>query len=219
MAKFCFDNRFLLTDMVIEGIKTDSRRIEPSLKELRTDLSPFENYEIGNYGETIPDTIVVRRYWHGSFVNSIHIRPRYKVGETVAVAQNYQDAGIPASQVVRLNDEGQNMYSPITASMHPGWTNKLFVREDLMPHSVEITNVRLQRLQEISDEDCMKEGIIRVDAEPRLADWKPHYTFHGTTVVSKTPRGAYVYLIDLISGKGTWTSNPWVIAYSFKKNS
>lgn len=215
MSKFYFDDRFSLTDMVIEGIKTDSRRIEPSLKELRTDLSSFEEYEIGIYGETIQDTIVVRRYWHGAFVNSIHIKPKLKVGEQVAVAQNYQKAGIPASQVVRLDDEGQNMYSPVIASMHPGWRNKLFVREDLMPHVVEITQVRLQRLQWITDEDCLKEGVEK---------WLNCYIVSGimenqckNNVCFDTPREAFAALIDRISGKGTWNANPWVIAYSFKK--
>lgn len=216
MSKFYFDDRFSLTDMVIEGIKTDSRRIEPSLKELHTDLSPFEEYEIGIYGEMIQDTIIVKRFWHGSFVNSIHIKPKLKVGEEVAVAQNYKKAGIPASQVVRLDDEGQNMYSPVIASMHPGWRNKLFVREDLMPHVVEITQVRLQRLQWITDEDCLKEGVEK---------WLNCYIVSGimenqckNNVCFDTPREAFAALIDRISGKGTWNANPWVIAYSFKKN-
>lgn len=29
-------------------------------------------------------------------------------------------------------------------------------------------------------------------------------------------REAFAYLIDMVSGKGTWESNPWVVAYSFE---
>ena len=31
-----------------------------------------------------------------------------------------------------------------------------------------------------------------------------------------TARDAYKYLIDKVSGKGTWENNPWVVAYSFE---
>lgn len=40
-----------------------------------------------------------------------------------------------------------------------GWSNKMFVKSDLMPHQIKITDIRCERLQDISTDDCMKEGI------------------------------------------------------------
>lgn len=70
------------------------------------------------------------------------ILPRYKVGEIVAVAQSYADIGI----------------EPF-AFCEAAWRNKMFVKAELMPYQIKITNVRIQRLQDISDEDCLREGI------------------------------------------------------------
>ena len=80
---------------------------------------------------------------------------------------------------------------------------------------MEITQVRLQRLQWITDEDCLKEGVEK---------WLNCYIVSGimenqckNNVCFDTPREAFAALINRISGKGTWNANPWVIAYSFKK--
>ena len=35
-------------------------------------------------------------------------------------------------------------------------------------------------------------------------------------IYSSTPQGAYALLIDKVSGKGTWESNPEVTAYEFE---
>ena len=39
----------------------------------------------------------------------------------------------------------------------------LIVKSDLMPHHIKITNIRMEQLQDISEEDCLKEGIHKVD--------------------------------------------------------
>ena len=96
-----------------------------------------------------------------------------------------------------------------------GWDNKMFVRANLMPHKIRITNVRIERLQEISDEDCLKEGLewdgvasqYYVNYQKEIG----HKMFLG-----KTLREAFSHLIDKVSGKGTWKSNPYVFAYDFE---
>lgn len=97
-----------------------------------------------------------------------------------------------------------------------GWTNKMFVKSELMPRRIEITNVRLQRLQDITDEECLIEGIekeLRTDSEY-------NYIFFDAKreryIRERTPRDAYARLIDALSGKGTWKSNPYVFVYDFE---
>lgn len=86
----------------------------------------------------------------------------------------------------------------------------MFVKADLMPHSIRITNIRVERLQDISEDDCLKEGIWRED----------NVGLEGVTYWSnssfRTAKEAYASLIDRISGKGTWDSNPWVFVYDFE---
>ena len=90
-----------------------------------------------------------------------------------------------------------------------GWHNKMFVRADLMPHRIRITNVRVERLQDISDEDCLKEGIVEKPFGTAPAYWVLDVCFSNI-------RHAFRNLIDKICGPCTWASNPWVFVYEFE---
>ena len=61
-----------------------------------------------------------------------------------------------------------------------------------MPHQIKITNIRIERLQDISDEDCIKEGIQKGDF---INTWNTYY-FDGCNKVFKTPKEAFASLID-----------------------
>lgn len=96
-----------------------------------------------------------------------------------------------------------------------GWDNKMFSKAELMPHRIRITGIKCERLQDISDEDCIKEGL-EWDHKARM-----FYVSLGITNTLRewlggTPRDAFASLTDMISGSGTWESNPFVTAYEFE---
>lgn len=95
-----------------------------------------------------------------------------------------------------------------------GYSNKMFVRADLMPHHIRIADVRVERLQDITDEECIKEGIAKVEG-PYIIE-EDTYTFAGSAIDYISPRTAFASLIDKVSGMGTWASNPWVFVYTFE---
>ena len=132
----------------------------------------------------------------------------YKVGEVVAVAQSYKSCG--------------NYHVP---KEHAGWGNKLFVNPALMPYRIRITGIKCERLQDISDAECMKEGVVGgiigyYVPGIKCKDWsKESYvdTEDGRTwKLFPTPREAFASLIDKVSGRGAWARNPWVVAYEFE---
>ena len=90
----------------------------------------------------------------------------------------------------------------------------MFVRAELMPHQIQITDISIQKLQDISDEDCLKEGIeehlkgIQYGFVSNIG-YIGQYPF-------TNPRDAFSALIDRVSGKGTWEKNPYVFVYEFK---
>ena len=102
----------------------------------------------------------------------------------------------------------------------------MFVRADLMPHSIRITDIKCERLQDISEEDAMREGVFKYDKPPlhheadMFAPWAPYvrpYKWDSNNLIYRcTARYAFAYLIDKVSGKGTWESNPWVFVYEFE---
>lgn len=65
----------------------------------------------------------------------------------------------------------------------------------------------------ISDEDCLKEGVM---AES-IFDDNDYCTVLGIQRRFLSPREAFAALIDKVSGKGTWESNPFVYVYEFEK--
>ena len=141
----------------------------------------------------------------------------YKLGETIAIAQKYEDLR-KDNEFYRLC--GKNGMPLECIKYEKGCSNKMFVRADLMPHHIRITNIRVERLQDISEEDCMAEGIRRFGKEYVRFKKEYCYTCQNYSVTDfysfSTPREAYAALIDKISGKGTWESNPWVFVYDFE---
>ena len=136
--------------------------------------------------------------------------PLYKVGEVVAIAQSYKDIG--------YNGE----YSWVQDGIHyhrdraAGWDNKMFVKVNLMPHHIKITNIKIERLQDISDEDCLKEGIIKGKCGSESTHFMDAYYVPKDKQPYCTPQDAFAFLIDKVSGKGTWERNPFVFVYEFK---
>lgn len=123
----------------------------------------------------------------------------YKVGEIVAIQQAYKEVAYYVEELTRT----------------AGWTNKMFVKAELMPHHIRITDVRVERLQDISDEDCLREGVIQ-DVELRAPRYYATAVEMVTTGCYTTARIAFAVLIDKVSGRGTWDSNPLVWVYSFE---
>lgn len=196
MQKIMFKDRYGLTEAVINGRKTMTRR-----NELPQPCTNASKEEVSN--------VQYDKKGHDALLISM---AQYKVGDIVAVAQSYKDAGINPDYIVSHKKSG--MF--ITAIQSPGWTNKMFTRADLMPHRIRITGIRVERLQEITDEDCLREGIRY---EKELATSRPYgcSNKYGAFVeLGSTPREAFATLIDKVSGRGTWDINPYVVVYEFE---
>lgn len=134
---------------------------------------------------------------------------RYKVGEIYAIAQSYEAV---------YHEQGLETLDMLVSSWKnsKGWRNKLFVRADLMIHHIRITDIKVERLQDISDEDCLKEGIYEDSGDDEFPP-SIFYEFEGNKDDGfDNPRKAFAALIDKVSGKGTWESNPYVFVYEFK---
>lgn len=135
---------------------------------------------------------------------------RYKVGEVVAIAQRYSEVG--SASFERWEEE--------TDWFNKGFSNKMFVRAEYMPYHIRITDVKIERLQDITEEDCLKEGImhfIPADDEECTEEGYGYLTSDGGLFMFDTPREAYASLINKICGKDTWERNPWVEVYTFER--
>ena len=194
MKKIMFNDKYGLTEAVLEGRKTQTRRV---INLSDTDMG----YHDTVFDWDLRESVIIERY------------AKYKVGEVVAVAQKYYDFRMPNGDVTdKFYKLCCEHYMPLEClSSEAGATNKMFVKAELMPHHIRITKIRVERLQDISREDCLKEGIYEFRNVYSFKDYKKDEWEHHST-----PFGAYAALIDKVSGKGTWESNPWVFVYDFE---
>ena len=192
MQKIMFNDRYGLTDAVIDYIKNNTRRIEggEQFQRAATSAEDFTYEEATGCIVMCCQGIEIFRH-----------KCRYKVGEVVAVAQSYYHAFSPRCDIP--------VYG---ADRTPGWRNKLFVRADLMPHQICITGIKSERLQSISHDDAMREGIYMDGGDD---SYMPHYFYDYPNNPSEgfdTPREAFAALVDKVYGGGTWDRNPWVLS-------
>ena len=210
MKKIMFNDRFGLTEAVLAGRKTMTRRIIPDI-EIDWNRRGVVQLPVGGFEhdvlfmdvrQILPDA------GRSDYSAPKKYQPKYERGEIIAVAQSYHE----------LNKRGfiAPEWCEHSCEDSAGYENKMFVRADLMPHRIRITDIQLQRLNNISDEDCMREGITKGDFKDFPQQMYFPYKGCKDTEVMWTPQGAFSILIDKICGKGTWDSNPWVYVYTFE---
>lgn len=215
MKKIMFNDKYSLTQAVLDGRKTMTRRIIKCPRTFRGEWVAGFNIHRRHSDKKIVDWPCMYDADEREF-DMGEILPKYELGEVVAIAQSYMD-------VDRFHRKGKNaafleyLDSILPElKLYPGWTNKMFVRADLMPHHIRITDIKIERLQDISDEDCLKEGIYKGQCGSADTHFMDAYYYKGDIQPYCTPREAFAALIDKVSGKGTWESNPYVFVYEFE---
>ena len=201
MKKIMFNERFGLNHAVLQGEKAMTRRDGHKV---------YLDYERGRSLGYYP-SLTLEEY-------AMQKSP-FKVGEIVAVAQSYKTLGYDPMFCPPGHEDG--------LGSEEGWSNKMYVSADLCKHHIRIDVVKFERLQEITDEEIMKEGIGHaiVDAYNPETGETGNYCYYRREVangcakisctVFSNARDAFASLIDKVSGKGTWEANRYVYAYLF----
>lgn len=193
MQKIMFNEQFGLQQATFDGTKTMTRRIVPE-KTLEKWYDIEEDYMMAApmgvpcYLEPMEDFLIRHA--------------PYKVGEIVAIAQRY-------SQIISAITPRFAPHAKDWMRSEKGWNNKMFVKAEYMPHHIKITGIKVEGLAGISDEDCLREGII---------DTGSGYTCYrqGVLPLFRTPYAAYKALIDKLNRRGYFESNPLVYAYTYE---
>lgn len=187
MKKISFNEEYGLLHKVLRGCKTMTRSIVPA--------GTLAKAKAKSQAHGKREEKYIRYYSY------------FKVGDKVAIAQSYEDLANSGCEQLNKMIDNYEMKREYTGA---GWSNKMCVKAELMLHHIRITGVDVEHLQDISDEDCMREGIVRTQGGYGVV-------FDGNyNVFAETPREAFASLIDAIKGEGTWESNPLVYVYEFE---
>ena len=197
---------------VIEVRKTQTRRIinpQPDIiRSIANDLAKHPGYEISE------KTWTPAPAFHFLMSGSKFLDPRYKVGESVYIKEPFH------------NPDDFLIYYKYGTSVE--WNSKIKWKNPRMMAArqarffIEITDVRCERVADISDEDCLMEGVkcFEQPIEHRFVycyDVVPSAdNGHVKYVGFNTPRDAYAALFDKINGKGSFERNPYVFVYEYK---
>ena len=225
MKKIMFNDRYGLEQAVIAGTKTMTRR--------RIHFPGIDDKDVSKPVMGIDEKGRVY-FTFDAITEDVDIYPKYQIGERVAVAQSYEN--IPMEHFMNgIDDPFKRNIQEQLVKQAAAYKNKLFAVASLMPHVIKITNIKAERLQTISEEDCLKEGVLKAPfdgyyvtgigmtapksmARPigQTADGKPVYGDRYRDFKFNSPREAFATLIDKVSGPNTWNLNSWVFAYEFE---
>lgn len=184
---------------ILEGRKTQTRRIAKEFNMLNLDgiLKRFPNQQECPYGEP-GDRLWVRethRYWWPDWEDpgSHPCRCRYKADDAII--------DLPVGW-----DEGNQFFTPEDADLDKEphkWRPSIYMPRWASRITLEITGVRVERLQEISEADAWKEGFPDPDGKNK----------------EYTDRARYWYrtVWEDINGSDSWHANPWVWVLEFKR--
>ncbi len=112
----------------------------------------------------------------------------------------YAADGKPAPEYYDAED---NLHCGWRPSIHmPRWASRILL---------EITDVHVERLNSISEEEARSEGVARL-REGYWKNYQPGWTQHQLSA-----RGSFATLWDSIYGSGEWDRNPWVWVITFKR--
>lgn len=188
------DEPHMLTEAVLSGRKTQARYIVPT-----SHLKAYEDYLSSFPMHTLRlEQFLIR--------NGL---AKFTVGEEVAIAQSYKSLNLSPELIQRAKSHDKKSFRYVPISSLPGWNNKMYVSADFMRHSIVITSVGVERLQQITTANALKEGLISIPSGG-----------YGTSVklnmsLGNSPRKAYARLINELCKKSVWDKNPYVYVYGF----
>jgi hypothetical protein len=110
----------------------------------------------------------------------------------------------------------------IKAGYNYKWKSGRFMKKKYSRIFLKVTGLRVERLQDITEENCLKEGVEKTP----LGDYLNYDTkknnglivYRGGIPIYPDARASYISLWESINGKGSWDLNPMVFVIEFKRS-
>lgn len=176
---------------ILDGRKTQTRRTNSSMPDM------WDKVEIGFYGDDFGAWF--RFDDEGINRDTFAKCPYGKIGDFLWVRETFceWDDGFVYAATCTDAERSLSKFKP-----------SMFMPKRACRIRLEITNIRLERLKNITDKDCLCEGI---DGGAH-ASWKDYSGGGGFWF----PRDSFESLWESINGEGSWQANPWVWVVEFK---
>ena len=197
-----------MVQAILEGRKTQTRRIIKPQPKKGIIATAFD-FKKGFYASKIkieenPDRFEITKLF----------KPKYQTGDILWVRESFAKPPIYAFGVKYIYKAGFN-------ESICGWKPSIHMPKEAARIFLEVTNVRVERLQDISEEDAIAEGIdkkgdlyfnyFESEKLEKLEKFFPKEYFY-----KEIPKVSFMSLWSKINGIDSWIANPWVWVYEFK---
>ena len=197
-----------MVQAILEGRKTQTRRLH-GLDEIKKNPNDWTFYY---FSKDDKRTFAHFRNQEDNKIKSIFGTSPYQIGDILWVRETWQttwnenkkswDIIYKADGGYWIDDDGIMKWKP--SIYMPKKAARIFL---------EVTNVRVERLQDITEEDAIAEGIERVSIAPFVHRFK-NYLCNNKFI---GPKESFKTLWMKINGEDSWNANPWVWVYEFKQ--
>lgn len=208
---------------ILDGSKTQTRRVWKMPKGMEWYVSgPLRGEETGDICD-----IGGKGWWSVDEVAC----PYGDVGDRLWVRETWQGPILDDEQLAEFSGDGADAFKKPEFCVYRatdlldaidsdgkelGWRPSIHMPRWASRITLEITGVRVERLNEISNVDAIAEGIEQVESpHENTLLWRDYERGHYGTV---SPIASFSSLWESINGTGSWAANPWVWVIEFKKN-
>jgi len=210
-----------MVNSILNGTKTQTRRIAkgvgiaPGIGQVLKRSDDIKEWpEFCPYGKP-GDRLWLRETWQGPILDDDEYEEYRRNGKESYLKPQY--CVYRATDQLNAIDEDGNELNWRPSIHMPRWASRI---------SLEITGIRVERLQDISEEDAIDEGLKAITKDGKLIkygipdrDGYPGADDFGWNWGDwdKSPVLAYKRLWQSINGKGSWDLNPFVWVIEFKR--
>ncbi len=194
---------------LLDGRKTQTRRVLKPQPEATWSLDPAR-WPAARVG----------RFWFTddpAMPGNHCICARFEPGDRLWVRENHAlvgggDPGIPIYAANWREDARARGFDNIP-DKPPRWTPSIHMPRWASRLTLIVTDVRVQRLQDISEEDAIAEGVSKIRDCCYVV---PGFDYDKIGLCHTSPVTPFQKLWESINGEESWAANPWVVAITFR---
>lgn len=144
---------------------------------------------------------------------SDRMKPRYQVGDKIYVKETYRITNPYGNPNYKYKADFDSNITGVKFK----WKPSLFMPKAAARIWLEVTNVRCERLHDITEADAIAEGIFsKIDEIYKYPIYRIYYKMENNWW-SSNPIESFQSLWEMINGDDCWILNPWVFVYEFKR--
>lgn len=210
-----------MVQAILDGRKTMTRRVNSLKSVISHEFKGFITFQGHNHAVFVKDNIqTIVKCPYGQPGDILWVRESWNMGTKEELSPDDQwmqrNDGLPKGEWVWVYKAGIKFDFH---TQHPEWGKKKWKPSIHMPKEacriwLEVTDVRVERLQEISEADAKAEGsekgILRDGPNTEKGEFHLEHNIHAWY------QTGFKFIWMNINGRESWNANPWVWVVSFK---